>query len=187
MSARFETIPTSLVGVTIIRRRKLCDNRGFLERLYCQSELSELGIDQPIRQINRTMTKAVGSIRGMHFQHAPMAECKIVSCLQGRVFDVAVDLRKNSPQFGQWFGVELAGEESQSLMIGKGFAHGFQTLEPDTEMLYLHSQDYAPEHEGGVNALDPDMAIAWPLAVEDTSTRDQFLPRLADGFEGIVL
>jgi len=142
---------------------------------------------KPIQQINHTLTRKVGAIRGMHFQHPPAAELKIVSRLQGRILDVAVDLRADSPTFLQWFSTELSAENQHSLFIPEGFAHGFQTLSDDCELLYLHSASYSPQHEAALNPLDPRLAIAWPLAVTEISARDQAHPMLDSGFKGIKL
>lgn len=128
--------------------------------------------------MNHTFTEQPGAVRGMHFQHEPHAEWKYVSCLAGTIFDVAVDLRRGSTTYGSWYGATLSAENGQSLLIPAGFAHGFQTLEPGCELIYLHSQTYAPAAEGGINALDPALAIAWPLPVSVSSERDQALPNV---------
>ena len=186
MNGRLELQPTRIAGLTLIKRKPLGDARGFLERLYCATELRAAGLTKSIRQINRTFTQRRGTVRGLHFQHAPAMETKIVSCLRGRVFDVAVDLRAGSATFLDWFGIELSADNGQTLMIPEGFAHGLQTLEDDCEMLYLHTEDYAAHAEGGLSALDPRIAIAWPLAITEMSTRDQTLPTLDHGFTGLA-
>lgn len=183
---RFRFHPTQLSGLTVIERTRLQDNRGFLSRFFSQETMSALGM-KPIQQINHTLTRKAGSIRGMHFQHPPAAEIKIVSCLKGCVLDVAVDLRADSSTFLQWFSAELSAENQRSLFIPEGFAHGFQTLSEDCELLYLHSANYSPQHEAALNPLDPRLAIAWPLAVTDISARDQSHPMLDSGFKGIKL
>ena len=174
---------TPIEGLRLIERTPLADERGFLERLFCATEL---GFAKPIRQINRTLTRRRGSVRGLHFQRPPHAETKIVTCTRGRVFDVAVDLRKGSATFLKWYGVELAGTGNRSLLIPEGFAHGLQTLEDDCEMLYLHTADYDAEAEGGINAADARLGIAWPLPVTEMSVKDRGLPNAA-GFAGLVL
>lgn len=178
--SRFEIENTPIAGVQVIDRRRLGDARGFLERIYCPTELASIGVE-PIRQINRTLTENPGTLRGLHLQFPPAAEVKLVSCLRGQVFDVALDLRTGSDTYGQWFGLTLSGDGTQSLLIPKGCAHGFQTLTPDCEMLYLHSQDYAPDHEGGVHPTSA--GVDWPLEVSEMSDRDAALPPLKD-FEG---
>jgi dTDP-4-dehydrorhamnose 3,5-epimerase len=142
---------------------------------------------KPIKQINHTGTKQAGTIRGMHFQHAPHAEIKIVSCLKGKVFDVAVDLRANSPTFLQWFATELSAENHHSLYIPEGFAHGFQTLTNDCELVYLHTAEYSPNHESALNPLDPKLAITWPDLISEISARDQNHPMINSHFKGIQL
>lgn len=183
---RFTFHPTPLSGLTVIERIRIEDNRGFLSRLFCQETIAKLGM-KPIQQINHTLTKKAGALRGMHFQHPPAAEIKIVSCLQGCIFDIAVDLRADSPTFLQWFGAELSAENQQSLLIPEGFAHGFQTLTENCELLYLHSASYSPQHEAALNPLDPRLSITWPLPVSEISARDQAHPMLDSGFKGIKL
>lgn len=183
---RFRFHPTPLAGLTVIERTRLEDSRGFLSRFFCQETMATLDM-KPIQQINHTLTRKAGAIRGMHFQQPPVAEIKIVSCLHGRILDVAVDLRADSPTFLQWFSTELSAENQLSLYIPEGFAHGFQTLSDDCELLYLHSACYSPQHEAALNPLDPRLAIAWPLAVTEISARDQGHPMLDSGFKGIKL
>lgn len=142
---------------------------------------------KPIQQINHTLTKKAGAVRGMHFQHQPSAEIKIVSCLKGRVLDVAVDLRAGSPTLLQWFAVELSDENKKSLFIPEGFAHGFQTLTEDCELLYLHTANYSAQHESALNPLDPLLSIKWPLGITEISARDQTHPMLDSGFTGIKI
>jgi len=183
---RFHLHPTPLSGLTIIERTRLEDSRGYLSRFFCQQTMAALGM-KPIQQINHTLTKKAGAVRGMHFQHPPAAEIKIVSCLRGRILDVAVDLRANSPTFLQCFSAELTAENQHSLFIPEGFAHGFQTLTEDCELLYLHSANYSPQHEAALNPLDPRLAISWPLPVTEISARDEAHPMLDSGFKGIKL
>lgn len=185
MTSRFTIITTPLAGVLLIDRTPLEDERGFLERLFCVSELAESGVIFQVRQINRTLTRQPGTVRGMHFQRPPMAEKKLISCLAGRVYDVAVDLREGSSTFGKCLGVELAGDGHRSLIIPEGCAHGFQTMTANCEMLYLHSNDYSPQNEGGVNPIDPMLAISWPLPVAAMSPRDAALPWTGHPFRGI--
>ncbi|AXX99732.1 dTDP-4-dehydrorhamnose 3,5-epimerase [Profundibacter amoris] len=161
-----------------IDKRKLGDARGHFSRLFCNQELAGAGLDMEIAQINHSYSARKGTLRGMHFQYPPASEVKIVSCLRGRILDVAVDLREGSDSFGRWTAVELSAENWCSLYIPPGFAHGFQTLEPDVELLYLHSAPYTPDCEGGVNPLDDEIGIKWPLDVTEISPRDQALPTL---------
>lgn len=140
---------------------------------------------RPILQINHSLTHLPGSVRGLHFQHPPKAEAKWVRCLRGRVWDVAVDLRRGSPTFLAWHAVELDSGRMNALFVPEGCAHGFQVLEPDSEMLYLHTAPYTPGLEGAARWDDPRLAIAWPLAVVDVSDRDRSHPFLDMTFEGI--
>jgi len=186
VSARFDIEGTPIPGVRVARRRSLGDDRGFLERMYCREELQAHGFeDREIAQINRTVTRSMGTLRGLHFQRPPHAETKMIACLAGSVFDVAVDLRAGSPSFGTWFGVELTPDNALSLVIPEGVAHGFQTLTDDVMMLYFHSAPFVPEADDGVDALDPVIGVHWPLPVGLRSERDLALPNLADGFEAI--
>lgn len=142
---------------------------------------------KPLVQVNHTLTRRRGTVRGMHFQWPPHAETKFVSCLAGEILDVAVDLRRHSPTFLRWHGEILSVANQRSLLIPEGFAHGFQALTDDCELLYLHTAAYAPGAEGALNALDPRLAIAWPLPVTDRSERDCLHALVADDFEGLAL
>jgi dTDP-4-dehydrorhamnose 3,5-epimerase len=156
------------------------DARGFFARLYCEQEFAAQGINLRWVQCNTSFTKNAGSLRGLHFQRSPMAETKLIRCLQGGVFDVVVDLRPQSPTFGRWHSVELTAENRTMMLIPQGCAHGFQTLGADTELLYFHSEFYSPQHEGGVRFDDPQLNITWPRAVADVSARDAALPLLSE-------
>jgi dTDP-4-dehydrorhamnose 3,5-epimerase len=168
---RFTFTPTPLPDLTLIERQRLGDDRGFFSRFFCVEEISGFGTGS-IAQINHTMTREKGVIRGMHFQRAPHDETKFVSCLKGVIFDVAVDLRPGSPTYLKWHGEILSQDNARSLLIPAGFAHGFQTLSEDCELIYLHDKPYAPDAEGGVNPLDPKINISWPLPVSQMSARD---------------
>lgn len=183
--ARFDFLSTPIAGLTLVQRRPIEDGRGFLARLYCAEEFKRAGVHQPISQINHTLTRSRGMVRGMHFQMPPHAETKLVSCLRGEVFDVAVDLRKNSPTFLKWHGEVLSTTNQRSLLIPEGFAHGFQALADDCELIYLHTAAYRQAAEGALNATDPRLAIAWPMEITELSGRDRSHPMLAADFEGI--
>lgn len=187
MSDRFVIEQTPLAGLKVIQRNYVGDTRGFFERLFCSSDLEPLMKHRRIAQINQSLTHDVGAVRGMHFQHPPYAETKIVTCTKGELFDVAVDVRSSSPTFLQWFGIRLSEENHTSLLIPEGFAHGFQVLRPDSQILYFHSAPYHKDAEGALNALDPRVAIAWPLAVGSRSERDAEHPMLEDSFPGILV
>jgi dTDP-4-dehydrorhamnose 3,5-epimerase len=184
MVERFAVQTSKLAGLQVITRQPIADARGWFERTYCADTFAELGIAKTISQINRSFTLQKGSVRGMHFQTAPYMETKFVSCLRGEVFDVAVDLRANSPTFLQWHGEVLSADNQRSLLIPEGFAHGFQTLSADCEMLYLHTQKFDPASSSGIHPLDPKLAISWPLAVTEMSDGDKHRPML-DNFEGL--
>ncbi len=185
MTARFDMLSTPLPGLTVLRRKPLGDSRGYLERLFCTEELAGVIPGRAIVQINHTLTARRGTVRGMHFQHAPHAETKFVSCLRGEVFDVAVDLRRDSPSFLRWHAEILGAGNHRTLVIPEGFAHGFQTLTDDCEMLYFHTAAYHAPAEGGLNPADPRLAIAWPLPVEELSPRDAGHPPLGNDFTGV--
>ncbi len=183
--SRFSVTRLDLAGLMLVERQNLGDARGFLSRVFCAEELAAAGWTKPVAQINLTRTARTGTIRGMHFQHPPHAEAKLVSCLRGAIWDVAVDLRAGSPTFLHWHAEELSAENRRSLLIPEGFAHGFQTLTDDCELLYLHSQAYAPDAEGGLNAGDPMIGIGWPLPVTEMSDRDRQHPQLTAHFTGL--
>lgn len=184
---RFAIAPTGIAGVFSVTRRRLSDVRGFLSRLFEPQELERAGWRGQIAQINETGTAKAGTVRGMHFQHPPHAEMKLVSCIAGRILDVAIDLRKGSPTFLRSVALELSAENGTALLIPEGCAHGFQALTGDVRMIYLHSAPYAAAHEGGFDAADPALAIAWPLPVANRSPRDEALPRIPPDFEGLSL
>lgn len=173
-----------LVGAYIIEPIKHEDNRGSFSRVFCKEELSTI-FNGGIAQINHSVTAQKGSVRGLHFQYPPNAEIKIVKCIQGSVFDVIVDIRQDSPTFLKWYGITLNNENMKMICIPKGFAHGFQTLEDDAQLLYLHSELYSPDHEGALNVLDSVLGIEWPLPFTDLSERDTNHPMINNDFKGI--
>lgn len=184
---RFVIHVLPLAGLKRIERQRLGDARGYLTRLFCAQELAHAGWAGPVAQINHTYTARSGTVRGMHFQYPPEADVKLVSCVRGAVWDVAVDLRAGSATFLQWCGQELSAENSAALLIPEGFAHGFQSLCDDVELIYCHSKPHAPQSEGAVNALDPRLDIAWPLKVVERSARDCAHAWLDERFQGIDL
>jgi dTDP-4-dehydrorhamnose 3,5-epimerase len=163
------------------------DERGAFARLFCEQELSSVLGARKIVQINHSCTNAVGAIRGLHFQRAPHAEMKLVRCIKGKVWDVAVDLRPQSASYKRWYAQELSPQNAYLMVIPEGFAHGFQVLEAGSELLYLHTAFYNPDAEGGVRHDDPELSIAWPLPVTDISNRDASHADIDDRFTGIVL
>jgi len=178
---------TKIVGVTIIHSEPFKDERGFFNRIFCQKELEVIRPNITIAQINHSMTKTKGTIRGMHFQNPPHAEMKIVRCVKGSIFDVAIDLRKDSPTFLQWHGEILSAENMKALVIPEGCAHGFQSLEDDIEMIYMHTQFYSKQSEGAIRFDETKINIHWPLEYTMISEKDLTYPFLPDNYEGIVL
>ena len=176
--SRFDITDLPLSGLKLIERKPLGDARGFLARLFCAEELASAGWTSAIAQINHTHTAQRGTVRGMHYQKPPHAEVKLVSCLQGKIWDVAVDLRQSSPTFLHWHAEELSADNNRALLIPEGFAHGFQTLSDDVHLLYCHSEAYHPESEAGLNALEPRLGIDWPLTIIELSDRDSKHPAI---------
>ncbi|HUT42663.1 MAG TPA: dTDP-4-dehydrorhamnose 3,5-epimerase [Gammaproteobacteria bacterium] len=186
MITRFEILATPISDLQVLQRKPLGDDRGYLERLFCVEELQAVLSGKTIAQINHTLTASRGTVRGMHFQHPPHAETKFVSCLRGEVFDVALDLRNDSPTFLQWHAEILSADNHRTLVIPEGFAHGFQTLSDHCEMLYFHTAPYNPEAEGGLNVNDPRLGITWPLPVTGLSPRDAGHPPVKADFAGVT-
>jgi dTDP-4-dehydrorhamnose 3,5-epimerase len=169
------------MAVKLIRTPVHRDERGWFSETYSRAGLAALGIDHEFVQDNQSLSKAAGVVRGLHFQRPPFAQAKLVRCVSGRAWDVAVDLRAGSPTHANWVGCELAPETGLQLYVPVGFAHGVVSLEADTVMEYKVSAAYAPESEGGLAWDDPDLAVPWPLGGCDPilSDRDRALPRLA--------
>ena len=175
-----------LAGLKRVERRRLSDARGFLSRLFCADELGAAGWNEPVAQINHSCTAERGTVRGMHFQRPPDADMKLVSCLRGEVWDVAVDIRAGSETFLRWHAERLSAESGSALLIPCGFAHGFQSLCDGAELLYCHSAAYNAAAEGTINPLDPRLAIAWPLTVANMSSRDSGQAMLSAAFTGVA-
>jgi dTDP-4-dehydrorhamnose 3,5-epimerase len=161
------------------------DERGYFERLFCNVDLKEILDTRAVSQINCSVTHEPGAVRGLHFQLYPYAETKLVSCTRGEIFDVAVDIRKSSKTFLQWFGVRLSEKNSCSLLLPEGFAHGFQVIKPDSQILYVNTAPYSSVYERAINALDPRIGISWPLPIGTRSERDATAPILEDSFSGV--
>jgi dTDP-4-dehydrorhamnose 3,5-epimerase len=183
--SRFISSETPLAGVTVVERRSIKDVRGFLSRLFCATELVKAGWTRPVAQINHTLTRKRGTVRGLHFQHRPHAEMKLVMCLRGAVWDVAVDLRAGSETLLRWYATELSADNGRALLIPEGCAHGFQTLTDDCELLYCHSAPYVAESEGLVSVTDPRIGIGWPLSISEQSERDRSAADLPPEYSGI--
>jgi dTDP-4-dehydrorhamnose 3,5-epimerase len=183
--SRFVFQPTGISGLVLVERSAHVDARGSFGRLFCAEELRPSGWSDPVSQSNVSHTLGRGTLRGMHYQQPPFAEMKYVSCIKGAIFDVAVDVRKGSPTFLQWRGFELSAENRKSLVIPEGFAHGFQCLSEDCLMIYFHSAAHAAGHDAGLDALDPQLSIDWPLPVANRSQRDQGFTRIDHAFGGV--
>jgi len=179
--------PTKLAGVVQVRRQAHADARGVFTRIFCADELAGVGWTGPVAQINHSVNTARGTVRGLHYQLAPWAEMKLVSCIRGQVWDVAVDLRRDSPTFLHWHAQELSAQFGVALLIPQGCAHGFQALSDDAEIVYCHSMPYAPQAQGGAHPCDSRLAIAWPLPVQRLSQRDADWPAMAADFTGVVI
>lgn len=176
-----------LAGLKLITRHRLGDSRGSFSRLFCAEELAPAGWTKSIAQINHTVTPKIGTVRGMHFQPPPYSEMKLVTCLRGEVYDVAVDLRQGSATFLSWHGEILSADNSRAMLIPKGLAHGFQALTDDVELLYFHSAPYAAGFEGGVQPIDPQLGITWPMPIAMLSERDSAHSLLTESFTGILV
>ena len=179
--------PTSIADLMIVESKTFKDERGAFSRFFCEQEMHSILCGRKIVQINHSCTEAVGAVRGLHFQQVPYAEMKLVRCLKGKVWDVAVDLRPHSSTYKRWYAQELSMENALMMVIPEGFAHGFQVLEAGSELLYLHTAYYKPESESGVRYDDPALAIAWPLPVTDISLRDSCQAYIDPCFRGVAL
>jgi len=176
-----------LAGLKLVERQSLSDNRGFLSRLFRAEELASCGWQKPIAQINYTLTAKRGTVRGLHFQFPPHAEMKFVSCLRGRIWDVAVDLRRGSDTILRWHAEELSADNQRALLIPEGFAHGYQALTDDVEVLYCHSAAFHDDAQGVVNPRDLKLAIEWPLEITVLSDKDAHHPMINQDFAGLVV
>jgi len=181
----FKRLP--LEGAVVVQREYLKDQRGFFSRMFCSTELREAGWISSIAQINHTYTRQKGTIRGLHFQYPPHTEMKLVSCIRGEIWDVVVDLRMGSPTFLHWHAERLSAENGYAMLVPEGFAHGFQTLVDNVELLYCHSREYHQSSEGGILPYDPVVGVSWPLAGTEISSRDMNHPLIDSGFKGIEL
>jgi dTDP-4-dehydrorhamnose 3,5-epimerase len=171
---------TDLNGVYLVKRTPFRDERGQFERIFCAQELLDAGWRKPAAQINLSHSVEKGTVRGLHYQFGDAAECKLVSCIAGHVWDVVVDLRTGSPTYLQWRAFDLSVSNAYALMIPEGVAHGFQALAPESTLLYVHSMPYTPTQEAGIRADDRQLNISWPIAFSNWSQRDRDLLPLAE-------
>ena len=179
--------PLALKGAFTIDVQPLEDSRGFFTRTFCEKEFTEHNLVQHFVQANHSGTHGKGVIRGMHFQHNPYCETKLVKCVQGAIFDVIVDVRKGSPTFLQSFGAGLTAENKRMMYVPAGFAHGFQSLSDYSEITYMVSSFYNKESEGGVRYDDPAVKIDWPLPVSLVSDKDLKISLIDENFTGVIL
>jgi|SRR6478735_6750937 dTDP-4-dehydrorhamnose 3,5-epimerase len=176
---------TPLQGSYTIELMPFTDERGWFARYFCMNEFNQIGHTKEWLQMNHSFTTKKGSLRGLHYQLHPFSEIKLVRCIAGTVFDVIVDLRKDSFTFLQWFGTELSSSNKKMMYIPKGFAHGFQCLTDECELLYHHTEYYKPNVEGGIKYDDSKINIKWPLAVTVISDRDKSHSSLKENFKGV--
>ncbi|MCX5796843.1 MAG: dTDP-4-dehydrorhamnose 3,5-epimerase [Elusimicrobia bacterium] len=181
----FKALP--LQGAFLIRPEKKGDTRGRFFRIFCMKEFARIGQKKPFAQINHSQTAKSGTVRGLHFQYPPDAETRLVKCIRGKVYDVVVDIRRGSPTFLKWHGEFLSAANSCMLYLPEGFAHGFQTMEPNTELIYFHTGFYAPKNEGGIGCQDPILGVKWPRPITHLSRRDQSHRTLSADFRGIKI
>ncbi|MHA1724319.1 MAG: dTDP-4-dehydrorhamnose 3,5-epimerase [Promethearchaeota archaeon] len=178
---------TEVKGLFLIEVEPFEDHRGKFYRVYCKNELRSIDYNKDFIQINQSLTKKRGTIRGMHFQYPPKAETKIIKCLKGSIFDVAIDLRNKSSTFLHWHSEILSADNMKMFFIPEGFAHGFQALEDNSELLYFHTEIYSPDYESGIRYDDPMIGIKWPLEVFDVSERDKRFELLDNNFKGLII
>ena len=183
--SRFAVSNLPLAGLKLINRQLMGDSRGFLVRLFCADELAAAGWNKPVTQINHTYTARSGTVRGMHYQQSPHSEMKLVTCIRGEVWDVAVDLRADSETFLCWHAEILSSKNNRAMIIPEGFAHGFQTLSNDVEIMYCHTAAHNPDAESALNINDPRLAITWPLNIVELSSRDTIHEMINSNFEGV--
>lgn len=177
----------SIAGAAIITIHKHVDEQGSFSQLLYTKDLERILSDDEIVQINYSKNNDIGTIRGLHFQLPPKSEKKFITCIQGRVFDVIVDVRRGSPTFLKWEGREISSDNNKLIVIPKGCAHGFQVMEENSELLYFHTEYYDPAYEGAISARDPRIAINWPLPIGKMSDRDRNHPFISEDFTGVVL
>jgi len=176
---------TNLSGSYIVQLQPITDSRGWFARTFCKNEFTQIGHNKEWVQMNHSFTAQKGTIRGMHFQRPPHAEIKMVRCIAGAVYDVIIDLRKSSPTYLQWFGTELSAANKNMIYIPEGFAHGFQTLTKDAELIYQHSEFYAQGAEEGLFYNDPAFHIEWPMPVTEISEKDKLHHIIDSNFKAI--
>ena len=176
---------TPLKGCFVITSEPFTDERGWFARTYCKNEFNTIGHQGEWVQLNHSFTARAGTLRGMHYQLPPFSEIKLVRCIAGTVYDVVIDIRSGSSTFLQWFGVEISAANKKMIYIPEGFAHGFQALEDNSELIYHHTQFYTPGVEGGIRYNEPKIKIEWPMTVTGISERDGHHPFLEENYKGL--
>lgn len=169
-------LETKIEGVFIVELEPFADGRGFYKRLWGADEFADLGLDSSLNNVGLSYNKKSGTVRGMHYQAEPFAETKLVQCVRGKIYDVVLDVRQNSKSFGKWIGEELSPENNLAFYIPKGLAHGFQTLEDDSEVLYCISEKYNAKSARGIRWNDPKFGVKFPLNVSMINERDANYP-----------
>lgn len=176
-----------LEGSYIIEPEPFIDGRGLFYRMFCKKEFEQIGFKKEIVQINHSLTRQVGAIRGMHYQIPPVSEIKIIRCIKGAVYDVIIDIRTHSPTFRMWYGIEISKKNMKMVFIPEGFAHGFQVIDGPAELIYHHTEFYSPSHERGLRFDDPLLAINWPLNVTVVSEKDRNYSLINNNFIGVKI
>ncbi|MES5855283.1 dTDP-4-dehydrorhamnose 3,5-epimerase [Bacillus cereus group sp. RP29] len=182
-----KVLDTNLLGVKVIEPKVFGDHRGWFMETYSDQAMKEAGIDLQFVQDNQSFSATKGTLRGLHYQLNPKAQTKLVRCTHGSIFDVAVDIRKGSPTYGQWFGIELSAENKKQLLIPKGFAHGFMTLTDDVEVQYKVDELYAPECDRGIVWNDVEVGVEWPMEIQPVlSEKDEKAPSLKEAENNFI-
>jgi len=185
--SRFDASHTGLDGLMILQRKLARDDRGKFGRLFCADDLKVFGWTKPVAQSNISITEGIGTVRGLHFQHMPHTEMKLVTCIEGSVYDVAVDIRERSKTWLQWFGAELSEENQKAMLIPEGFAHGFQCLSERATLIYFHNKAFHADSADGLHLEDPKLAIKWPQKVTRLSEKDMSFDMINETFKGLKL
>jgi dTDP-4-dehydrorhamnose 3,5-epimerase len=180
-------IETPLKGAYIIELEPFRDSRGLFARTFCKKEFQKIGHNKEFVQFNHSLTLQKGTIRGMHYQVPPNSEIKLIRCVRGNVYDVIIDIRSGSTTFLNYFAVELNEDNMKMIYVPEGFAHGFQTLENNTQLIYHHTQFYSPQHERGIRYNDPVIAVEWPLEPMNVTEKDKNYPLIDNHFKGIKI
>ena len=178
---------TPLKGAYVVELEPIQDERGFFARTYCKNEFSSIGHTKEFVQFNHSMTKYKGTLRGMHYQIPPSSEIKLIRCISGSVFDIIIDIRKDSPTFLKYFSIILSDQNFRMIYVPEGFAHGFQTVTDNAQMLYHHTAYYTPSNERGIRYNDPLINISWPESPINITVKDQNYPLLNNNFKGIEI